>query len=205
MGSSPHSAVRPPNAHRRVASDASTSFNWLHPSFTSESLPSLPFSFPRDTYFSPPRPRPSRRPPLAPPHLAFFLPGLVAAASFSLSTLFARARVRHARPTFFGGDACADLRFSSRLASAISSHVATCLTSGSAAPLPLPTSSSPLRGSTCRSRAVEHAIEMEAPVPAPATMNLGQGGRGSGGGDCAASPTCLPAAYFYSRSHQPKE
>jgi hypothetical protein len=32
----------------------------------------------------------------------------------------------------------------------------------------------------------------------------GQGGRGLGGGD-SASPTWLPAAYFYSRSYQTKE
>jgi hypothetical protein len=158
-----------------MASDASTSFNRLHPSLTSESLPALLFSFPRDTFSFPTSPSSFPTTAASADLLCLLPPRAGADASFSLSTLFARARVRHARPAFFGGDACADLRFSSRLASAISSHVATCLTSGSAAPLPLPTSSSPLRGSTCRSRVAERATEMEAPVPAPATMNPGQG------------------------------
>jgi hypothetical protein len=56
LGRSPHPAARPPNTHRRVASDAITSFNWLHPSLTSESLCALLFSFPRDTYSFPTSP-----------------------------------------------------------------------------------------------------------------------------------------------------
>jgi hypothetical protein len=70
------------------------------------------------------------------------------------------------------------------LPSAIPSHVATYLSSGSIAFLP--TSSSPLRGSTRQSRAAEHATKMEASAPMLATVDPGARGGGLGGGDSAS-------------------